>query len=128
MEFVRIGLLAVVGIALGIQFKGQKQEYGLYLGLALCLLIFSCTAAYLEQVKTQMERIFGYVSSGKQYFFLLFKVAGITWVCEFVAGICRDSGFSAVAAQVELFGKIAVLFAGMPVFLALAETVAGFAG
>lgn len=128
MEFVRIGLLAVVGIALGIQFKSQKQEYGLYLGLALCLLIFSCTAAYLEQVKTQMERIFGYVSSGKQYFFLLFKVAGITWVCEFVAGICRDSGFSAVAAQVELFGKIAVLFAGMPVFLALAETVAGFAG
>ena len=95
MEFVRIGLLAVVGIALGIQFKSQKQEYGLYLGLALCPLIFSCT---------------------------------ITWVCEFVAGICRDSGFSAVAAQVELFGKIAVLFAGMPVFLALAETVAGFAG
>lgn len=128
MEFVRIGMLALVGIALGIQFKNQKQEYSLYVGLAICLLIFSCTLAYMGRVKEQMEGIFTYVSSGRQYFVLLFKVAGITWVCEFVAGVCRDSGFSAVAAQVELFGKIAVLFAGMPVFLALAETIAGFAG
>ncbi len=128
MEFVRIGMLAVAGIALGIQFRNQKQEYSLYVGLAVCLLIFSCTLAYMGQVKEQMGEIFAFVASGRQYFVLLFKVAGITWVCEFVAGVCRDSGFSAVAAQMELFGKMAVLFAGMPVILALAKTVAGFAG
>ena len=82
----------------------------------------------MGQLKEQLENVFGYLSSGRQYFSLLFRVAGITWVCEFVAGVCRDSGFSAAAAQMELLGKIAVLFAGMPVFLALAETIAGFAG
>ena len=47
MEFIRIGLLAVVGISLGIQLKGQKQEYGLYVGLALCLLTGALRAADL---------------------------------------------------------------------------------
>ncbi|HBA46839.1 MAG TPA: stage III sporulation protein AD, partial [Lachnospiraceae bacterium] len=80
------------------------------------------------QVKEQMDALIGYVAAGSRYFSVLFKVVGITWICEFVAGVCRDSGFGAVASQVELFGKIAILFAGMPVFLALIETIAQFAG
>lgn len=128
MEFVKVGAIALLGVLLGIQFKSGKQEYGIYIGAVICLLIFSCTAAYMGQVKEQMEALISYVSSGGRYFTMLFKVVGITWICEFVAGICRDSGFSSVASQIELFGKIAILFAGMPVFLSLIETIAGFGG
>lgn len=128
MAFIKVGAVALAGIILGIQFKSGKQEYSIYIGIGICLLIFSCTAAYMTQVKAQMETLMRYVSSGSRYFVILFKVVGITWISEFVAGVCRDSGFGAVASQVELFGKIAILFAGMPVFLALIETIAGFAG
>lgn len=92
------------------------------------MLIFTCTVAYMGQAESQLAMLWRQIASGGRYAALLLKVVGITWICEFVAGICRDSGFSAVASQVELFGKIAILFAGMPVFLALAETIAGFAG
>lgn len=128
MTFLKVGAIALLGVLLGIQFKSGKQEYGIYVGVAICLLIFSCTAAYMGQVRVQMETLMSYVSSGNRYFGILFKVVGITWICEFVSGICKDSGFSAVASQIELFGKVAVLFAGMPVFLALVETIAQFAG
>ncbi|MDO4292877.1 MAG: SpoIIIAC/SpoIIIAD family protein [Eubacteriales bacterium] len=128
MEFVRVGAVALLGVLIAVQFKGTKQEYGTYLGVVICLLIFACTVAYMGQAEQQLAVLWRQLSSGSRYFALLFKVVGITWICEFVAGICRDSGFSAVAAQVELVGKIAILFAGMPVFLALAETIADFAG
>lgn len=128
MTFMKVGAVALLGIFLGIQFKSGKQEYGIFIGAAICLLIFSYTASYLGQVKEQVEALMGYVSSGSRYFSILFKVVGITWISEFVAGICRDSGFGAVASQVELFAKIAILFAGMPVFLTLIETIANFAG
>ena len=110
MEFLKIGAIAVVGVLLGIQFKSGRQEYGAYIGAVICILIFSCTAAYMGQVKEQLEAFGAYLGSAGRYFTLLFKVVGITWLCEFVAGICRDSGFSAIAAQIELFGKIAILF------------------
>lgn len=128
MEFIKIGVLAVLGVLLGIQFKSSRQEYGIYIGLAVSLLIFACTAAHMGRLIQQLSGLQRYFSSGSRYMGLLFKVVGITWLCEFVAGICRDSGFAAVASQIELLGKIAVLFAGMPVFLALIETIAGFAG
>lgn len=128
MTFVKVGAIALLGVLLGIQFKNGKQEYSIYIGMGICLLIFFYTAAYMEQVKAQIETLIGYISSGSRYFAILYKVVGITWICEFVSGICRDSGFSAIAAQIELFGKIAILFAGMPVFLALIETIAGFVG
>ena len=61
-----------------------------------------------------------------EYLGILFKVVGITWLSEFCAGLCRDAGYQSIAAQVELFGKTAVLLAGMPVFLSLIETISGF--
>ena len=79
-------------------------------------------------LKEHLDKKIEQLSGGQSYLTLLFKVVGITWISELVSGICKDSGYSAVASQVELFGKIAILFAGMPIFLALAETIAGFAG
>ena len=122
MEFVRVGAVALVGVMIAVSFKGGRQEYSLYLGGAVCLLIFTCTVAYMGQAESQLAMLWRQIASGGRYAALLLKVVGITWICEFVAGICRDSGFSAVASQVD------ILFAGMPVFLALAETIAGFAG
>lgn len=128
IDMMKIGTLAVLGALLGLQFRGQKQEYSTYIGIALALLIFGCTTAYMVQVKQQLSGLLSFVSSGSGYFALLLKVTGITWLSEFAAGICRDSGFASVASQIEMFGKIAILFSGMPVFLALAQTIAGFVG
>ena len=91
---------------------------------ALSIAIQAC----MGQAKKQLMGLWQQLSGGQSYLTLLFKVVGITWISELVSGICKDSGYSAVASQVELFGKIAILFAGMPIFLALAETIAGFAG
>ena len=124
MELVKVCAFALMGVLLALQFKGGKQEYGIYLGAALAVVVFSCTLSYMGQAKKQLMGLWQQLSGGQSYLTLLFKVVGIT----LVSGICKDSGYSAVASQVELFGKIAILFAGMPIFLALAETIAGFAG
>ena len=115
MELVKVCAFALMGVLLALQFKGGKQEYGIYLGAALAVVVFSCTLSYMGQAKKQLMGLWQQLSGGQSYLTLLFKVVGITWI-------------SAVASQVELFGKIAILFAGMPIFLALAETIAGFAG
>lgn len=128
MDMLRVSSLAILGALIGLQFRGQKQEYQVAIGMAIALLIFGCTVAYMIQVKEQLSGLLSYVASKKEYFALLLKVTGITWLSEFSAGICRDSGFAAAASQIEMFGKIAILFSGMPVFLALAETIAGFVG
>ena len=118
MELVKVCAFALMGVLFALQFKGGKQEYGIYLGAALAVVVFSCTLSYMGQAKKQLMGLWQQLSGGQSYLTLLFKVVGITWISELVSGICKDSGYSAVASQVELFGKIAILFAGMPIFLA----------
>ena len=56
----------------------------------------------------------------------MLKVIGITYVCEFSSGVCRDAGYQAVAGQIEVLGKLTVMFAGLPILFAVIEQIHGF--
>lgn len=51
MELVKVCAFALMGVLLALQFKGGKQEYGIYLGAALAVVVFSCTLSYMGQAK-----------------------------------------------------------------------------
>jgi stage III sporulation protein AD len=68
-----------------------------------------------------------YLGSAGSYLSILVKVLGITYICEFSAGICKDAGFGAVADQIEILGKLSVIFAGLPVLFAVIEQIQGLA-
>lgn len=126
MDMIKIGLFAMAAVLLGTQLRPHRQEYSLYIGLAAAIIIFSYTAGYMGEIKDRLWELQRYFGAGNQYFTILFKVIGITYLCEFCAGICKDAGYQSIAAQIELFGKVVVLLAGMPVFLALVEVITGF--
>lgn len=128
MEVIKIALLGIIGVLIAIQFKGQKTEYGMYIGIAVCILIFSYAVQCLTSVVSQFQTLQKYVAGGQGYLQTLLKVVGITYVCEFSAGICKDAGYTSVAGQVEMLGKLTVMFAGLPILFAVIEQIQGFMG
>ena len=56
----------------------------------------------------------------------MLKMIGITYIAEFSSGICRDAGYQTIASQIEIFSKLTILALGMPVLLALLETIQEF--
>ncbi len=128
MDVGRVAVLAVAGVLIGLQFKSGRQEYGAYIGVCVSLLIFLYLCEYLGAVKDSVQRLGSLMEGSGSYLGILLKVTGITYLSEFSSGLCRDAGYQAVAAQVELFGKVSVLLAGMPVILSLIDTITGFMG
>ena len=45
---------------------------------------------------------------------------------EFSAGICKDAGYQAVAGQIEVLGKLSVMFAGLPILFAVIDQIQNF--
>ncbi len=127
METAKVIFFGVTGVMLALQFKGGKQEYGIYIGLGVSLLIFFRICDYLGEVGTQISRVTEWLDGREAYLGILLKVTGIAYLSELGANLCRDAGYQAVAAQIELFGKVMVLLAGMPVMLTLVDTILGFA-
>lgn len=125
-ELVRVVFLGVAGVMLAIQFKGQKPEYGVYVGLAVGILIFGYALQQVSAVTSQLGKLRGYLGEAEGYLAVLLKVIGITYICEFSADICKDAGYQAVAGQIEVLGKLSVMFAGLPVLFAVIEQIESF--
>ena len=128
MGIVKIGILGVAGVMLALQFKSNRQEYGVYIGAALCLVIFTISLSGLEMLLGRVKELQKYLNGSGDYIGFLLKAVGITYVCEFCASICKDAGYGAVAGQIEIFGKLSVLLMGIPVLTAVIENINAIAG
>lgn len=120
---LKIGMLALVAVLLGVQFKGSRSEYSIYISLAAGILIFLYGISRLEFIIDTINRIQEYIHFNMEYTGTLIKMIGITYIAEFASSICKDSGYQAIASQIEIFGKLSILAISMPVILALLETI-----
>ena len=59
------------------------------------------------------------------YISLLLKIIGITYVCDFAANLCKDSGYAALSNHIELFGKVAIMVAGFPIIRIMIDMLEG---
>lgn len=124
-EVIKVGMLGIVGVLLALQFKGMKTEYSTYIGFAIGILVFGYVLRQVEAVISQIEFIRKYLGEAQGYLSILLKVIGITYICEFSAGICKDAGFHSISEQIEILGKLSVMFAGLPILFAVIEQIQG---
>lgn len=109
-----------------LQFKATRPEYGIYMGLVISILIFAYAVRQFSAVLGQFALIRQFLGSSQSYLSILLKITGVTYICEFSAGICKDAGYGAVAEQIEILGKLTVMFAGLPILLAVMEQIQTF--
>ena len=126
MEIIKIGMVGLIGVLFAMQFKMSKPEYSYLIIFGVCLLIFMTAMRYMESLMLQRDSLKTLFSDKLGYFKILLKVIGITYICEFCSGICGDAGYKAVANQIEIFGKVLILIAGMPILLSLIQVMQQF--
>ena len=122
----KIMVIALIGVVMAIFLRTQKAEYSVFLSLCIAVLILFCVLGLFSSAKEQLSTLSVYLTMDNQYYGLLFKMIGITYLCEFCGGICKDAGYQAIGSQIEIFGKISILLAGVPVLMTLLETIQGF--
>lgn len=126
MDIIKIACLGLVGVLFGLFLRQMKSPFAEMISLATCLLIIFYSVTRLSFVFALIDTLGGYLSVQKKYFQILLKIIGITYVADFSSSICRDAGYSAIAGQIEIFGKISILAVSSPIILALLETVYSF--
>lgn len=123
MGIIQIGIISILGITLASLLKSQKTEYSIYVIAGISIFILAYVLGMVRDVKGKLDFLTDIVSGNEHYYSMLFKMMGITYLCEFCAGICKDAGYQGLAGQVEMFGKLSIVFSGLPIFFALIETI-----
>ena len=120
---LRVAAIGIVAVLLALQFKGGRQEYGIYLALAAGILVFTGVVGQLSDILRVIREYLDTLSVPGSYLTVLYKMIGIAYLAEFASGICKDAGYSFLAGQIELTGKVTILTISMPVVLAVFDTL-----
>lgn len=123
MEFFRIVCGILVGVLLAIKLKNLNSPLWVYLSISLCLFILFYVLNRLGFVIDFLDGVFDDIGLQDGYFQILIKIVGISYLCEFASNICKESGFLAIAGQIEIGGKITMMIMSMPILMAIVETI-----
>lgn len=123
MNVVSICMISLVGIITYVIIKGFKQEYSVVIIVALSLLFLGWMIDIFGEMETRISEISAELDMNKSFYKILFKIMGITYLCEFSSGICKDAGVSSVATQIEILGKMLILLSGIPIIISVIEVI-----
>lgn len=123
MDMIKVAVIGMIGSLLAMSLKSAKGDFSAYVNLGTCVVVLLFVAGRLSGIIGQIEQIADYVSIEGDYIAILLKMAGLTYIAEFAGALCRDMGYSALAVQIENFGKLSLLFISCPVIVRLLQTI-----
>lgn len=120
---LRMTGVAIIGVMTATFLKQQKPAIALAISIFAAIMVAVLTILQLDEYKklfTEFEEVIG---ENTVYIKVLLKMIGITYVCNFCADICKDSGYQTVSGQVYIFGKCLILFSAIPILQMVVEEI-----
>ncbi|MFB9761897.1 MULTISPECIES: stage III sporulation protein AD [Bacillaceae] len=123
MQIVGLGLIATFLAALLNQHKSSLTTlFVVFVGSVMFLILID----QIQVVLHMIEKIASQAKVSNVYVETLLKIIGIAYIAEFGAQVTKDAGQGAIAAKIELAGKILILVMAIPILTVVIETILGF--
>lgn len=126
-------VLALVGFSLVclvclVVLRPLRPELAVLLGLAASALIFAALLPRVQAILTILQALARQGGVDGAYLGLVLRIIGVAYIAEFGAQLARDAGEGALAAKVELGGKILILSLGLPILLGILQLITRLIG
>lgn len=120
-----VGVLGIIIVILALQLKNIKSEYSVVIMIVGCVIIFFYSISGIIKVVEILKKIINDTGINDEQIIILLKIMGISYIAEFVSDIAKDSGYSALSNQIQIYGKITILVVSVPILEALINCING---
>ena len=121
----KIIALGLVGTIFAVLLKKENPQMAMLVAAMTSVLIFGMVCTPLGTLIVMLKTTAEEAGVGTHYLGVVLKVIGIAYLTQFGAQLCADAGEGAIAAKIELAGKILMMTAAAPVLTGLLEMVMG---
>ena len=112
MEVIKAAVMGIAAAMLALYMKSVRPEYSSMISISAGIFIFGFALICLQKI------------TGR----ILLRITGIAYICDFASCICKDAGYQAIAAQIELLGKLTIVVMSLPVLQTLMSAITEFIG
>ena len=120
-----VGVLGIIIVILTLQLKNIKSEYSVVIMIVGCVIIFFYSISGIIKVVEILKKIINDTGINDERIIILLKIMGISYIDEFVSDIAKDSGYSALSNQIQIYGKITILVVSVPILESLINCING---
>ncbi|HEY8449946.1 MAG TPA: stage III sporulation protein AD [Bacillota bacterium] len=125
MEIIQVVSIALLGTIALVLLRQARPELAVPVSVLAGVIILFFVLEQIGAVVRLASDLLDQAGVHVRYAGSLLKIIGIAYLTEFGAQICRDAGEGAVAAKVELAGKVFILLLAVPIIVAVVETLLG---
>ena len=123
MEVMRIVGLGLIGAILSILLRNSKPEFSMLIPVVVSFTVLACAMPYLIRITEELSRMASSAGINSSYMRIVIKVIGISYLVCITAELCKDAGENAIAAKIELGGKLIILAMAIPIINSLLNLV-----
>lgn len=124
MELYKIIGITLISLSLIIILKNIKREdFALLATIISSIILIVFIITKVEKVAELLNGFANNAGIDKNYFYLLLKTLGISYIVEIVTNICKDAGASSLATKVEIMGKLSIVTITIPLITTLLSTI-----
>ena len=120
---VKVGLLGITAVFLALILQKEKSEFAMLLVLAAGMILFTYILLRMQKMVSFLSDMLDYLPVDNTYLLPLLKMLGIAYIAEFSSSICKESGYSAIAGQMELFAKLSIVALSIPELMYLMDVL-----
>lgn len=123
MTIFKIVGLSLAALTAVLVLRAYRPELAVQAAVAAGIVLLLIAVTELSGVMETVDAIVAKYGLNSEHIKVVLKVIGISYLAQFAAQTCRDAGEGAIAAKVELVGRILIVTVAVPVVLAILDTL-----
>lgn len=128
MNMQTTAAVCIIGCILCLVLREYHRPQAVLLGIAVCIVLMLGAMPELNRIIMTASGLYTESSLAPEYFTILCKAIGISWLTQIGTDTCKDCGENAIGTAVTFCGRICLVALALPLFVTLAETVLGVMG
>lgn len=125
MNVLTVCGFCIVSVIVCKSIESDSRHLKLILTLIITVMVFLSSSGLISQLFSTIKSLFNTSGIDNTYIKILIKSLGVVYLTQFTMDYCRDCGENAIATQVMLAGKVALVIISLPLFNAFIDMVKG---
>ncbi|MCL2840167.1 MAG: stage III sporulation AC/AD family protein [Defluviitaleaceae bacterium] len=121
-QIIAVGIL---GAVLALLVKKERPEFSMIIAIVSGAIIVVMILPMLTEAMGFLRHIGGMADGIGEYAGLALRVIGVAYMAELGASVCNDANETAIAAKIDLAGRVIILVMAMPVIADIVRIVTG---
>ena len=125
MTILQVMALGIMSAVLAVSLKDYYPGIAMGISVAASITIFLTVLPMMESALRLFQNLAAQLDSNVQHVSVVLRILGIAYAAEIGSQVCADADENAIAANIEMAGKVLIVAVAAPILLDVIHMIVG---